>query len=97
MAGNHRPHWTPDGEIISLTAQERKELAAAIRAKVEQFQLTYVWLVSRLSDEGLLTDKHEMSATLSGSRIGPKADEILRQSLGILTIYENTFAAAKST
>lgn len=97
MAGNHHSYWTPDGKTVSLTAQERKELAAAIRAKIERFQLTYVWLISRLSDEGLLTDKHELSATLSCSRIGPKADKILRLSLSILDTYESTFMAAKIT
>lgn len=97
MAEHNHSHGTPDGRTISLTAQERKELAAAIRAKIKQYQLTYVWLVSRLSDEGLLTDKFEMSSVLSGTRIGPKADNILRLSLNILDTYESTFAATKIT
>ena len=71
-----------------LSTKERASLAEQIKNKVSRFTLTYTWLIRRLSDEGLLTDKFEMSATLSGTRIGPKADEILRRSLDILNEYE---------
>ena len=50
--------------------------------------LTFTWLIRQLSDEGLMTDKYEMSATLSGVRTGDKADEILRLSLDILHRYQ---------
>ena len=69
-----------------LSMRDRSSYAEQIRDS--HFTLTYAWLIHRLSDEGLLTDKFEMSATLSGTRIGPKADEILRRSLDILNEYE---------
>ena len=78
MAGTSRP----------LSVGDRSSIAAQIKDKVARCTLTYTWLIHRLSDEGLLTDKFEMSATLSGTRIGPKADEILRRSLDILNKYE---------
>lgn len=71
-----------------LSVEDRSSIAEQIRDKVFRFTLTYTWLIHRLSDEGLLTDKFEMSATLSGTRIGPKADEILCRSLDILNEYE---------
>lgn len=71
-----------------LSVGDRSSIAEQIRDKVSRFTLTYTWLIHRLSDEGLLTDKFEMSATLSGTRIGPKADEILCRSLDILNEYE---------
>ena len=71
-----------------LSMRDRSSYAEQIRDKISHFTLTYAWLIHRLSDEGLLTDKFEMSATLSGTRIGPKADEILRRSLDILNEYE---------
>ena len=71
-----------------LSVRDRSSYAEQIRDKISHFTLTYAWLIHRLSDEGLLTDKFEMSATLSGTRIGPKADEILRRSLDILNEYE---------
>jgi len=71
-----------------LSVGDRSSIAEQIKDKVSRSSLTYTWLIHRLSDEGLLTDKFEMSATLSGTRIGPKADEILCRSLDILNEYE---------
>ena len=78
----------PAGQVVPLTADERKAIAGEIRTRIANSSLTYVWLIHRLSVEGVLTDKFEMSATLSGTRVGPKADEILHRSLSILTDYE---------
>lgn len=72
----------------NLSPRKRRNMAGEIRSKVTNANLTFVWLIHRLSDRGLFTDKFELSATLSGSRTGPKADDILTQSLAILTEYE---------
>lgn len=90
MAGNHtpRPYWTPDAPVIRLTEQERTSYREQIRELVTGASLTFTWLIRQLSDEGLMTDKYEMSATLSGVRTGDKADEILRRSLDILHQYQ---------
>ena len=89
MAGTPtpRPYWTPDTPVIRLTEQERKSFREQIRELVTGESLTFTWLIRQLSDEGLMTDKYEMSATLSGVRAGEKADEILRRSLDILQKY----------
>jgi hypothetical protein len=90
MAGNPtpRPYWTPDAPVIRLTEQERTSYREQIRELVTGASLTFTWLIRQLSDEGLMTDKYEMSATLSGVRTGNKADEILRRSLDILHQYQ---------
>ena len=71
----------------ALSASERHNIALKIRETVTRCTLTYGWLIRQLSDEGLITDKFELSATLAGTRIGPKADQILCCSLGILDEY----------
>ena len=85
---NRRPYWLPEGSVMRLSTEQKKNMAAEIRAKVGRFQLTYVWLINRLADEGLLTDKHELSSVLAGTRAGAKAEEILRKSVEILLDYE---------
>lgn len=96
MAGTPtpRPYWTPDTPVVRLTEHERSSFAEQIRTLVENFSLTYTWLIHRLSDDGLMTDKFEMSATLSGVRTGSKADEILRRSLCILKEYQAHMGSA---
>ena len=65
MAGNPtpRPYWTPDAPVIRLTEQERTSYREQIRELVTGASLTFTWLIRQLSDEGLMTDKYEMSAT----------------------------------
>ena len=97
MAGNPtpRPYWTPDAPVIRLTEQERMSYREQIRELVTGASLTFTWLIRQLSDEGLMTDKYEMSATLSGVRTGDKADEILRRSLSILREYQARMGPCK--
>lgn len=85
---NSRSYWVKQTRSKPLTEQERSTYASQIKEMVSRFTLTYTWLIRRLSDEGLLTDKFEMSATLAGTRRGEKADEILCRSLDILTEYQ---------
>lgn len=98
MAGtpNRRPYWTGTA-TVPLTEDERNDFAAQIKEMVSDFTLTYTWLIRRLSDEGLFTDKFEMSATLSGTRRGEKADEILRRSLDILHEYDERMGSCEGT
>lgn len=97
MAGTPttRPYWTPDTPVVRLTEQERTKYAEQIREMVTRWSLTFTWLIRQLSDEGLMTDKFEMSATLSGVRTGSKADEILRRSLDILREYQERMGLCK--
>lgn len=84
---NRGKYWTPTDDTVDLTREERESLTAQIREQLTQFRLTQVWLIRQLSDGGLLTDKSEMSSVLSGTRLGSKADEILRKSADVLAVY----------
>ena len=70
-----------------FTANDRISLGAVVKQKLILYKLTGTWLIAQLADGGLDTDKFELSATLAGTRSGPKADEILRRSLDILNEY----------
>lgn len=59
--------------------------------------LTSVWLQKRLEEKGIVTDKTELSAVLSGSRKGPKAENIIRSSIEVLDTYEAAMEAYKLT
>ena len=63
-----------------------------IRATLTRNKLTHVWLINRLNEAGVRTDKTEFSSVLNGTRIGPKADTILSTALSILTKYEEAMA-----
>lgn len=84
---NRRSYWKGTTDI-SMTDKERIDFANRIKEMVSRFTLTYTWLIRCLSDEGLFTDKFEMSAILSGTRRGDKADYILQKSLDILREYD---------
>lgn len=94
MGESYHPGST---QIVRLTSEERSKYAHEIREKVEEHKLTYVWLVNRLADEGIFTDKYEMSSVLVGTRTGPKVDEILRESMTILDDYECHLKSVKGT
>lgn len=61
-----------------------------IRRKLQDNHLTSVWLINQLDYCGINTNKTEMTNILSGSRKGPKVDEIIRVSLDILERYEKS-------
>lgn len=62
-----------------------------IKEKLRANSLTSVWLINRLAEHEVFTDKTEMSAILTGIRRGPKVDEVVSVSLDILDLYERTF------
>ncbi|MBQ8005236.1 MAG: hypothetical protein IJ303_02875 [Clostridia bacterium] len=65
-----------------------------IKEKLRANSLTSVWLINRLAEHEVFTDKTEMSAILTGIRRGPKVDEVVSTSLDILELYERTFVRA---
>lgn len=65
--------------------QERDE----IRIILYRNSLTQTWLINRLEEKGVLTDKAELSSALAGSRKGAKVDKILTTSAEILKEYED--------
>jgi hypothetical protein len=50
--------------------------------------LTNAWLVNRLEEKGINTEKTEMSSVLRGVRKGAKAESIIKSSIDILSEYE---------
>ena len=59
-----------------------------IRLMLYRNTLTNAWLVNRLEEKGVITEKTEMSSVLRGVRKGAKAETIIKTSLDILSDYE---------
>lgn len=59
-----------------------------IRLMLYRNTLTNTWLVNRLEEKGVNTEKTEMSSVLRGVRKGAKAETIIKTSLEILENYE---------
>jgi len=60
-----------------------------IRTILFNLDLTQVWLIGKLAERGIVTDKTEMSSVLSGTRHGFKADQMLKTSVEILNDYRD--------
>lgn len=60
-----------------------------IRVLLVENGLTQVWLIGRLRELGIITDKTEMSSVLSGTRHGSKADLMLKTAFEILNEYKD--------
>ena len=60
-----------------------------IRLMLYRNTLTNTWLVNRLEERGIITEKTEMSSVLRGVRKGAKAEIIIKTSLEILDDYES--------
>lgn len=60
-----------------------------IRTILFNLDLTQVWLIGKLAERGIVTDKTEMSSVLKGTRRGNKADLMLKTSVEILNEYKD--------
>lgn len=60
-----------------------------IRLMLYRNTLTNAWLVNRLEERGVITEKTEMSSVLRGVRKGAKTETIIKTSLEILDDYES--------
>lgn len=65
-----------------------KEKREKIRLMLYRNTLTHTWLIHRLEEKGVKTEKTEMSSVLRGVRKGAKAETIITTSLEILENYE---------
>jgi hypothetical protein len=59
-----------------------------IRLMLMRNSLTQTWLINRLEETGVNTDKTELSSVLAGRRKGAKAETVIQESLKILQDYE---------
>jgi len=66
-----------------------------IRLMLYRNTLTNAWLVNRLEERGIITEKTEMSSILRGVRKGAKAESIINTSLEILEEYEAKMGVPK--
>ena len=66
-----------------------REKRDRIRLMLYRNTLTNTWLVNRLEERGIITEKTEMSSVLRGVRKGAKAETIIKTSLEILDDYES--------
>lgn len=66
-----------------------------IRLMLYRNTLTNAWLVNRLEERGIITEKTEMSSVLRGVRKGAKAESIINTSLEILEEYEAKMGVPK--
>lgn len=64
-----------------------------IRDVLYRNALTNTWLINRLEERGINTEKTEFSSVLRGVRKGAKAETIIRASLEILEEYEKHMGA----
>lgn len=73
---------------MEMTDEIRKRKIKTVRTIIEDNNLSYVWLIARLRDEGITTCKPTMSGIMSMSVRGPKMDKILVKSEEICKRYE---------
>lgn len=66
-----------------------REEREKIRQMLYRNTLTNVWLINRLEERGIITEKTEMSSILRGVRRGAKAETVIKTSLDILDEYES--------
>ena len=50
----------------------------AMRERLKQHRLSFVWLIFQLEQRGIVTDKTEVSSVFAGTRKGAKAHAIIQ-------------------
>lgn len=66
-----------------------------IRMMLYRNTLTNAWLINRLEEKGINTEKTEMSSVLRGVRKGTKAKNIIKASIEILEFYEKAMGVSE--
>lgn len=65
-----------------------EDIRKDIRDRLQQYHLTFTWLIAIMELKGLIVDKFAMSAAMAGTAKGPKADSIINTAVSILDEYE---------
>lgn len=63
----------------------------AMRERLKQHRLSFVWLIFQLEQRGIVTDKTEVSSVFAGTRKSAKAHAIIQSTADILNDYERKF------
>lgn len=66
----------------------------AVKEMLDRNSLTQVWLINRLADVGINTDKAELSSALNGARKGAKVETVIAKACEILQAYESAMKQA---
>ena len=66
-----------------------------IRMMLYRNTLTNTWLINRLEEKGINTEKSELSSVLRGVRKGAKAESIIKASIEILDFYEKAMGVSR--
>lgn len=85
-------------EVVNITRKEVSHLREErdrIRLMLYRNTLTNAWLVNRLEEKGINTEKTEMSSVLRGVRKGAKAESIINTSIEILENYESLMGVSE--
>lgn len=72
-----------------------REKRERIRLMLLRNTLTHTWLINRLEERGIVTEKSELSSALRGVRKGPKVEHIVETSIDILEDYESKMGVVK--
>lgn len=67
----------------------------SLRDRLQDNNLTFVWLIGILQKQGFNVDKSEMSSAVKGTISGKKADTIIEKSHEILDQYEAFLCSVK--
>lgn len=79
-----RRYWLPSSEVQPLSDAELAAMSTEIKDMLGDMRLTQVWLVQKLAEAGMQTDKSELCSILSGTRKGAKCTTVLWLSAEIL-------------
>lgn len=102
QSNNRRHYWLPKNTpdfVYDDVPNDKTEnaLRESIKKRLSEHSLTQVWLINRLEEVGIMTDKSELSSTLSGTRKGAKTEALLKYADEILSKYEETMLATEDT
>lgn len=78
--------------MIEEMKEEQRERARAVRERIEKNDLTQQWLLARLEEEKIETNKCEISGIFAGRRVGMKVGRILDKAEEIIGKYERGMA-----
>lgn len=88
METTRKNAWLEQYQLQPLGEYEREKLIASIRDRLNKYKLTQVWVIQRLADENIETERCEYSSILAGTRRGGKADVVIYRSSALLDDYE---------
>jgi len=78
-----------------LRDERLREERDRIRMMLYRNTLTNTWLINRLEEKGINTEKSELSSVLRGVRKGAKAESIIKASIEILDFYEKAMGVSE--